>query len=79
LIGRREGIQQGREILLAHGCAPCGGGIGSPGEMKKNGAATARFGLGRSIVADEKLKSMGRIFLSHLVKEMISRKRFLGR
>jgi len=46
--------------------------------MKKNGAATARFGIGRGIVADKKLESMGRIFLAHLVKEMIYGKRFLG-
>jgi hypothetical protein len=29
--------------------------------MKKNSAATARLGIGRGIVADEKLKSMGGI------------------
>jgi hypothetical protein len=46
--------------------------------MKKNSAATPWLGIGRSIVADEKLESMGGIFLSHLVKEMICWKRFLG-
>jgi hypothetical protein len=79
LVGWGEGIQKGREILLVHGCAPCGGGIRSPSEMKKNGAATARLGIRRGIVAYEKLECMGRIFLPHLVKEIIRGKSFLGR
>ena len=46
--------------------------------MKKHSASSTSLCVGRGVVSDEKLESMGRIFLPHLVIQMIRGEWFLG-
>jgi hypothetical protein len=46
--------------------------------MKKHSASSTSLCVGRGVVSDEKLESMGRIFLPHLVIQMIRGECFLG-
>jgi hypothetical protein len=46
--------------------------------MKKHGATRTSLRIGWGVVPDEKFEGVGRIFLSHLVIQMIRGKRLLG-
>jgi len=46
--------------------------------MKKHSASSTSLCVGGGVVSDEKFESMGRIFLAHLVIQMIRGEWFLG-